>query len=369
MEIMLYITKIIIYFVFVFLLFFSVSNKKIRDEGTEKSKIKISTIIFFCILFGLYSLICGQYPYSSDRGNFAFRFQNDIYLPYVKTESFGLYILEILLHLISHDPKILFFFVAFIYIFLTLVSYNKIRNVNPFALLVLGLSAYLSYGFYMLKQCLAIGFIALSFAEYSNKHFKRCIMYVAIAILFHESAWIIIPIYLALSFTKNNLLRIILYTFLIVIVLFFDRINSVIISTFSTVIPSLSSQISIYLDSNGSLRENINIMTALKGFPFYFIFTFGLIKRNQLKDKIKMYDKYMFLTLFVSVSTILSIFMYWMFRFATYFYFPVFVFASLILQELESKKDKTLFVVGLITMFFILTARMWYQYYFWYGGV
>ncbi|MBR3162061.1 MAG: EpsG family protein [Bacilli bacterium] len=368
MEEIIYVLKIIIYFILVFFLYF-LTLKSSKIDFNEKKRVKLIIVILFCILFGFYSLICGQYPYSSDRGNFAFRFEKDMYLSYVKSESYGLFLLEKLLHLISHDPKILFFSVAFIYLFLTLLSYDRVKDKEPFALLIIGLSAYFSYGFYMLKQCIAIGFIALSFAEYSKKKIKQSIVCIFFAILFHESAWIIIPVYLAMSLNKNNFFKIMSYILLICCALFFSKINIIIINIFSTIVPSLSSQMSIYLDNNGSLQENLNTMTILKGLPFYFILLFGLLNRKQLKYKIEMYDKYMFLTFFVSIATILSMFMYWMFRFATYCYFPVFIFSSLILRELENEKDRSLFSVSLILILFILTLRMWYQYYFWYGGI
>ena len=374
---LIYILKIFYYFFFVFMLY-SIAlhykndkkeKKKIYNQSKKKYIIPITCIILLSLIFGYYSIICGRYPYVSDRLNYAFRFLDDIYLPAVKNESLGLYWIELFLHLFTYEPKVLFFTIAFLYVLLTLIAYNMYDDAEPFSLLLLGLSAYFSFGCYLFKQCIAIALIALSIAMYEKNKKVISIILIILAICFHEAAWIVVPVYFALYFSKSKKIRIIEYLIITICAIFFRQINQVMISAITNIIPNMSYQLSLYLNDSGGMNLDINLLTAFKGVPFYFITIFGYLKKNELEHKIKNYDKYMFLCFFVSITTFLSTYMYWMYRFATFFYFPVFIFASRIFHELENKREKILFFEGTVLLLFVLTLRLWIQYYFKYGGL
>lgn len=374
MEKMIYILKIIYYLFFVYLMYEIGKKyyKKIEEnkESKIKKRIKISiiAILLLCSIYGIYSIICGQTPEAGDRYNFAFRFENKGYSSFVKNESIGLFWLENILHFFTWDSRALFFICAFLHLFLTLIAYKISDKAEPLVLLAMGMSSYLVLGFYMFKQSIAISLIAIAFALLEkNKKFTALIA-TFFAICFHESAWIVIPLYFAMFCSKNKIIRSLEYLILVICLLFFNNLNQIIIGVVTKIIPGMSGQLDHYLNENGQIIRNFNFMTILKGIPFYFITVFGFVKRKNLKEKIDNYDKYMICSFFTSIATIASMFMYWMYRFALYCYFPVFIFASLIHKELK-ENERIIFSFCFYIISFLLTLRLLFQYYFLYGGI
>ena len=374
MEEIIYILKIIYYFIFVFLLYECVKvrekkqNEIVATNGKTIRRISISCMTLFSIILGHYSIICGKIPYVSDRLSYVVRFISDSYAKMHPTNSIGLVVIEKFLHIFTYNPSALFFFSSFIFLFITLYAYKRYEEASSMAILLMGLSNYCIYSFYLLKQAPAMAFAALSFAEYSKNNKKLAIIYLIIAICFHESAIILIPLYLALMGSKSKLIKIAEYIFLICIVIFFEKINQNLVSLFSY-IPGMSSQLNVYLNEAGGINIATNILTVFKGIPFYIITLVAAIKRKNLKEKIKNYDKYLLISTFASLVTILSSYMYWMYRFAAYCYFPTFIFASLIYKSMDSNKNKSTFKFILCFTFFIVTLRLLIQYYFIYGGI
>ena len=374
MEKIVYILKIICYFIFVFIMYQSAKRyryKQLKSNANHKyrdiERISIICIFILAIIMGGYSLICGQIPYGGDRGNYATRFSSDIHKEFVKNNSLGLYYLQEFLHIFSYKPELLFFVVPFLYLFITLVAYRMCEDVEPLAILLMGLSLYCLFGFYMFKQCMAIAFIAVSFVAFTKKKKLLFIGSIFLALCFHESSWIVIPLYIASIGSKNKFIRIVEYILIIVCVIFFSQINQILIQL-TSFIPGMDKQISGYLDESGGMEGDLNVLTAFKGLPYYIITIVGFLKREQLKEKIKNYDTYMIFSVFASATTVLSSFMYWMWRFGAYCYFPIFVFASLIHRELEDNKEKVYFKYILVVIFFTLVLKQLSQYYFYYGG-
>lgn len=373
---MLYILKIIYYFVFIFVTYFVIIKRKndIEKEGLsieqkdKKRRIGIIAIIFLCLVIGYYGIICGPNPPKLDRYNYAYRFERESQAEIVKQNSIGLYYIESFLHLFTYNADILFFAMAFIYYFLTFKAYNSYEKAEPLAILLLLLSSYGLFGFYMLKQCMAIVLIAISFAFFFKNKKLYCIIYVILALLFHESAWIVVPLYATLFGSKSKWVRILLYGVLIISLVFFNQISANLIKVFSF-IPQVEGQVSDYLNEEGGIEATNNILTILKGLPYYIITYVGFIKRKKLVDKIDNYDKFLMLSTFCSIATMMSYYMYWMWRFAAYTYFPVFIFASLIHANLEIKKEKDSFALILCGVFFALMLKLLIQYYYIYGGI
>lgn len=375
-ENLVYIAKIIYYFMFVFATYLLIVKRKNKaDETVEngkkyiiKKRISIITIIVLCLIFGYYGVICGPNPPKLDRLNYAFKFENESQIKYVKEGSLGLYYIELFLHLFTYNSDILFFTIAFIYYFLTFKAYNCYDKIEPLAILLLLFSSYGLFGFYMLKQSMAIALIAISFAYFFKNKIIHTIIYVTLAILFHESAWIVIPLYIALLGSKAKWHRILLYLVLFTCLIFFNKINALIIKTFSF-LPGISNQVSEYLNETGEIISQKNYLTVFKGLPYYIITIIGFIKRKALINKINHYDKYLMLSTFCSIATLLSSYMYWMWRFAAYCYFPVFVFTSLIATQMSNKKEKSCFVFLVGGILFLLTLKLLIQYYYKYGGI
>ncbi len=367
MEQIIYCLKIVLYFVIVFFSYYLMKNSNEKYKKGERSKrISIIIISIICTAFGGYSLICGS-PIAFDRYNYALRFSDDIYLSAVKSNSLGLYYIELFLHIFSHKEELLFFAIPFLYIFITLFAYRKSNDIEPLAILFLLLSSYGLFGFYLFKQCIAISLIAISFVAYTNKKKMLFIISIVLAICFHESSWIVIPLYIASMSSGNKIFRVMSYLLIIICAIFFAQLNQALVQ-FANLIPGVEQQVSIYLNNEGGIEETTNILTVIKGVPFYIITIFGFLKRPILKNKIKNYDVYMLFSAFTCLATILSGFMYWMWRFGAFCYFPILVFASLIHRELKNQKEKVYFKYCIIFTLFGLTLKLLIQYYFKYGG-
>ena len=361
---MTYIVKTLIFYIIILLIYFIASQYNMKNK-----KITYKVILILTLIMSSYSIISTAHPYVMDKRVYAIKFSKDIYLEQVKSESTGLYYLEDNMHRITHNPDILFFAVAFIYTFITLVAYKKSKRAKPFALLLLLLSEYMFFGFYQLKQCLAIALVTLGMVEHENEHKVKAYLLIALAIIFHEAALITIPLLIMLKGSDNKLIRILEYIGFILIVLFFYPLTSLLVKIFIKIIPSLAYQLTIYINDSGNFITDINFLTALKGLPFYVITFVGLIKRKELIEKIPNYDKYLTITFYISITIILSTYMYWFFRFGTFYYLFAFILAQELFENIKDPKNKLLFLILTVGVLLGLGIKLWLQYYFIYGGV
>lgn len=372
MSEIIYIIKIMYYFGFVFLLYYSckinfVWRKDERAISHDSSKVNWVAIIFLCVIIGYYAIICGQKPVASDRLNYAFRFEDDGYADWIKGDSLGLFWLSALLHFISYDPSVLFFSVAFLSLFVTILAYNQYEKKSHIALLLMGLSSYVYYSFFLLKQAPAMALSSLAIAMYFKRKWIPCAICVIGAICFHEAGWIMLPVLLAAYFSKSRLLRKVLILLLLLCVLLFPYISRLLVAFF-TIIPGLGKQLEIFLDASGGIAIDINILTTFKGIPYYFVAIVAFVKRKVLEKRIEHFQEYFFMTVFVSATFMLSAYMYWMWRFGAICYLPVFIFAAQIYKNMKNCVDKKIFIIFEAFMHGGLTAYALYQYYFWYGG-
>lgn len=342
----------------------SKSNKK-GVIAIKKKRISFVAILLLCTIIGYYGTICGQTPMGSDRLNYALRFSSDIYAYAVKQNSYGLYIVESILHLFTYDPYVLFFTIPVICLAFYLFAYNEWVEVTPLAILMFGMSPCVNYSFYQYKQAPALGLMALSFAFYQREKKIYALLFMIGAIAFHESAFVMIPLYAVIIGSRKRWVRIAEIIFLFVCVVGFKNVSIVFVGI-SNFIPGLGAQLQSYLDDTGGIRTESNIATIIKGVPYYIITIVGLVNRYKLKDSIKFYDQYLTMSIFASVCILMSAYMYWMWRFGSYVYFPVLIFASLIYREMGNNRE--LFKWTVITSLAFFTFRAFAQYYFKYGG-
>ena len=359
-----YILKTILYYVFLIITYVVSSHYNKKNK-----KLSFAIIIFLSLMISTYSFVSTAHPYVMDKRVYAIKFSHDIYLPQVRGESEGLYMLETNMHRFTYNPDILFFVVAFIYTFITLLAYKKSKRAKPFALMLLLLSEYMFFGFYQLKQCMAIALVTLGMVEHENG--KKLIAYLLIllAIIFHEAALITIPLLIMLRGSDKKYIRYLEYIGFILIVLFFYPITSFILKFIIKLVPFLAYQLTIYINESGNFITDLNFLTALKGLPFYVITIVGFVKRKELKDKIPNYDRYLTITFFISITIILSIYMYWFFRFGTFYYLFAFILAQELFENIKVPKQKLLFLILTAGALLGLGIKLWLQYYFIYGGI
>jgi hypothetical protein len=81
------------------------------------------------------------------------------------------------------------------------------------------------------------------------------------------------------------------------------------------------------------------------------------------------YDKYLLCTIFVSAMVLLSAINYWFFRFSLYFYFPTFIFAYNLRQEMLMRGYGVRWYGWVFAITLLLSIKEMIQFYFLYNGV
>ena len=366
--------KIVLYFIIVVIIYLIIKKNYhdnpvrivYRKQVLFEYRISAILIILIALLLGYYSIICGQYPPISDRGNYAFRFSTHNQNYFLKN-SLGMWALVNALYLFSDDIHLLFFSIPFFSFLFIWFGFKKYPENDTTAFLFCGLSLYYVYSFYLFKQAPATAISTISIAYALKKEKVKSIVFAIIAILFHESAIILAPIIVLVIFGKNKLLRYSAYCFLVALMLGFEQITSFLISRFVGSQSSLRYQLRIYLSDTDAIIGESNWLTVLKGFPYYFITVYALIYKKRFSSLISCYDDYLTICLISSASILLSGYMYWMWRFAVYGYFPMFIFSALISRKMR-KGERLFFSLILCGSFVIITIRYLYQVYFIRGG-
>ena len=339
-------------------------GNKIKLQSRQQSKISIVTLLLISTLFGLYSLASAHIPYISDRGVYASAFSEngDDYF------TIGLNQLYKFLILFSNDPKILFFTVTFLCTFLVLLAHRLNDDAKLNTLLYLVLSEFFIYSFYLLKQAPAIALAAIAITMLLQEKKLLSLLFLVLAILFHESALILIPVFILILFADIPWVRRGSYILMGLVVIFFMPFTKVVVGLLEHLALESLSDLSFYFGNAGLIGEPVNIPTTLKGVPFYLITIYGFKRRKEYINRIPHYDKYMIMSFFVSITILLSAYMYWMWRFGTFFYFPIFVFASQLASVNKDDKQDRLFSLLLMVSLGFFTLRYLWRIFYIYGG-
>lgn len=366
MNSVLQVIKIIYYIFFVFSLFFYANNKYKKDKTKKFGGI---ALVIFSLLFGFYGVICGPPgEYTGDRHNYAVRFETPGYEELTKENSLGLFVVESAIQTFTRNSSALFFVVSVIYFCINIYCYKKIEDATPFYLLLYFLSTIGLFGFFALKQALSLAFINLALTKYFQNRKILAALFLVVSILCHEAAWIVIPCFILAKLCKGSKIRqTLIYISMIMIAIFFPQISKLFVNAFSF-IPGMSNQIDSYIDGSGSILVDLNVFTIVKGLPYYLITVAGIMFRKNFKDKINNYDFLLVLSVFCSIFSILSMYMYWMFRFAMYCYAPCFILASQLAIHMQVKNAK-LFKIAVAGILLALITKLLMQYYFIYGGI
>ncbi len=291
MNELVYIIKIVYYYVFVVMMNYSASiNLNIPYVFSKKSTIGKSSrvgivwVIILGFMIGYYAIICGHDPYVSDRYNYAVRFETDGLLDSVRQQSIGLYFIYLILQYFTHDARILFFFITFLCFTVTIKAYNFFEEASKDTLLFLGLSSYIYCSFFLLKQAPAIAFSSLAFSYYLKKRKIAFVVSLFIAIAFHESAWILVLVLLLCKFSENRKMCNFLIIAIMISMIFFNPITHFLAVLFGY-IPGLAEQMPAYFLETGINSGDIRYITIFKGAPYYYIFFWGYLKKKILEQE------------------------------------------------------------------------------------
>lgn len=365
-----YLIKILIYFVFAALCYqFARKSRRISEDGGG-GKITLCKAFLLCSLMGGYAVICGQKPYYSDRENYAFRFASDGWANWVKEDSIGLYLFEKVLHVFTYHPDVLFFAVAFTVLALTIWAYNLYGEREPYGMLLLTMSLYCLYSTFLLKQMFAVAIGNLAVVLFCQKKYVRTCLFVCLACCFHESSFILIPLLLGMRFSNYKSVRLLEYMALIVGIFFFTPLSRVVCAWLIQVFPAFETQISTYLDASGSITgSGLHLATVFKGIPVFAISIYGVLYRKRLKCMIENYHMWMIMSIFCSMTYMLSAYMYWMWRFGCFCYFFVFMYAAQMIKAKACLHYRYLFKWIVSGTLGLLLLKELVQFYFLYGGI
>lgn len=353
------IIRILPYVLITFLFFFWAKRKVKIQIGPYKSVRKAKNdiswfmIIITSIILGWYSTIVSSTKSIGDRARYAYRFVNNWRKPF----STGLNVLIDFVHSFSNDEKMLFFCVTFLCTFLTLYAYRISECGNKYALFYILCSDYLIFSFYGLKQAPAMAFGAIGIIYFIQKKYIRAVAFIIIAISFHESAAITIPIVMICSISRKRIFRCASYVIMALFLLFFSGMTRFSFEIIGKYMPSLLQESMPYLDSSGGFAISYNLLTVIKGMPFYILSVFICLERGKYKDTIKYYDNYLIMSLFVSFVWFTTLYMYWMERFAFYCYVPLFIFASELFKLCRGDKKTEYIRYAFTGSLFLFTMR------------
>ena len=333
---------------------------------THNNKISLLGLLFLSSYLGLYSCICGpDGSFIADREVYALKFHYNIF---PKESSYGLFYLQSLLRSFTDNPFVLFFVVAFIFVFITLFAYNNCEMASSFSLLLLCCSQYFLYGCYQLKQAIATALVAVAMSYFFNNKYLLAASFSLLAISFHEAALFVIPLLFLMKGSKNKLYNSFAIIMLLIFTLGFGLAGPRLVSTLQTAIPFLGDQLQSYLNDSGSLELTFSPLTAIKGFPLYIISIYSLLYRDSLITDDRSNASLIVLSIFASLVTLTSMFFPWMWRFAELVYFPVMILGEKIYSIIDAK-SKPLFSITVAGGFLFFTLRKVIMSYFIYGGI
>ncbi len=331
--------QIFIYF------FISFITCLIYDKAKKNGKkISLMKILFISILFTLYNVLCTYFSIRTvgDRANYAYEF-----LGYRAT-SVGLSYVFNLIKVFSTDVRVLYYSITFFCCFITFFCCFRDKDSNKYALYFLLATDFIFFTFVALKQCFVCAFATLIYyiINNSNNRFKYiiCALLVYVSCLFHSTGFILIPIlFILFIYDKKKINLPLLFFLLVLLLVFFNPLLSLLSSFLGKYIPFLSGKITDYFYTSGLYTESKFVF--IKGFPFYLVSILATIKRKQFSENIKNYDKLVFLSYVGSVSYLISIVSYWMYRITNIFYLPISILFGIILKNEKNKKNGLMYFI------------------------
>lgn len=342
------------------------SNKIDGNAIAVKNESILSMDVFQMLIisfaFGLYSIYITAPELTHDRQNYAFSFRIERKLTPAMNIIFDM------IRKVTDNPKVIFFFISFLMLFLLLVACKVNRSFRPRAFLLMAVSNLLIFSYNGLKQAPAIGFIAIAVSLLLSKRYFLSVGCAIIAILFHESALIFFPILLLLLGAKKRWIRMVEYAGCLFFLIAFPKMTQIVVDILKVSGISVIEEMGGYLDATGGIAVDVNIWTAFKGIPYYLIAIFGIVCRKKMKKEIENYDKYLVMSVFTANVYMLSIYMYFMWRFAIYFYFFDFVFAAQLIDKCKYKKLASSFYYLMLIILGFVSFRYYMQYFISYGG-
>ena len=304
-----YVLRILSYFILVYVVYQTLEiGYKQHQQDSSKQKVShlyIFVVSFVIAVWAVWNFLDG----SGDHYNYAVRFER-IDDTSIHFQSYGLGLIYDFLHKFTTNSDVMFVVVIFLGNYLTFWAYRIYDKATPRSIMFLMLSEYFLYNFAAIKQFVAVGFSCLFFAYFFSGKRIWCLIWIPLAIMFHEMAYLLIPIYFVLLFQDNHYIRIgalgvFVLTFLLPPV--FNRILPLI----DAVIPVLGAQLRSFL--YGYYSPGTGAVTILKGVPYYLFSLMPLFHKGISKKAIANYHGGQFLTNLCTIFSLASFINYWYF--------------------------------------------------------
>lgn len=330
---------------FISLLSFYLSYKY-EDNKVKKNIFRIIAIIVPCLLAAMRSVNIGTdtsgyqfnfYLYAKNSANLfeMFKWVGTKEYLYLSLTYFSTTIFK-------SFSSVLFFNQLFtilpIYVALNITKKEKSVVFGMFLYFMI----FYNLSFNMARQSIALAFIVLALAYVENKEYKKCILSTIIAILFHNSAMLVIPLYVGMFLLNNKKISKIVYAMVIVLFL----ISSVLALDFLNYIASNSITRFSYMIDLYRNEIGISKLTLFQWLIVYFIFIFN---SNTIKNISNNYLYYRLSIIIMIISSYITTIVLHIDRVFYYLSFPfVFVILSRIPYFAENKKKNyLLFIIGI----------------------
>ena len=320
------------------------------DSKTSKEKwlnrLQIFGVaVLFSVLYTLYNVYCTKTGENmgGDRFNYSFEFEEG------RKTSIGLTLVFKIVKSFSGNIFDVFYITTFLYVFTCIYVFIYGSGNNKAALTFFVLTDAIFFSFTALKQIYACMFTSVCFMLLTTK--KRCIkrsvvcwILIFLSCIFHDSAIVMIPVYLGALFVEQDKGSFRIKYVLIVLAVFFvlfDKIAILCSELLSPLIPDIAAKIKGYFTTS-RYEAGASSFAFIKGAPFYAAFIYGTIKRDDFIGKIENYDLYLYLSALAAGMYFCMIYSYWMYRATAFFYVPVAIFCGKLREQLNSTDRKML---------------------------
>ncbi len=341
-EILIYFSTVIISMIILNIEYkhYGFAYNSINDDHIDyQKKIRPYAIVLITLLWLLFNwLITSLHPnMGADWTNYSADFDG-----YRETPSLGLSLLIKLVHLVHGDMYLLSRISTAILIISVLIAYKYSKIATPQCMLFFFLTQTTFLSIALLKQSSSNAFATIFFVfaiDYKNKASRIiCILCIFLACLFHPTGFILIPLYIFYIVPKSNKSYIFYLFSVFVLALFFEPIMVFCGKALSGVIPSLGNKISSYFNENTTNNNSISL-SFIKSLGELIIVLVGIYKRKTLRKYIPNYDNYLVTAITGEFFYLISVYSLWLYRMIYLFYFALFVFFDLLLQNMKLKSN------------------------------
>lgn len=326
----------------------------------KANKLRISSIFIISSLYTILNWfatkIFSNNTLGSDRLNYSIEFSG-----VRSVQSPGLQFIFDIVKKCGGDIYSVFYITTFLTVFLTLIAYRRSKLASPKLITLLLVSEYIFFTFTGLKQSYSAAFSFLFFVNAIENKTKKgtmlCLFDIMLAILFHSSGYILIPLLVILRIDRDNKKRFYFLTFISILCLvFLPNIMQFVSARLGSFLPILSFKIDNYFgNSSGGLDSQWSAI--IKYFPFIYISIWGMLNRKKFMYEIEEYDLLLLVSFIGSLIVLYSLYSYWFQRFRYSFYFPVFLLYDLIDRNEELKGNRIINDTVVIGGSLLVTAR------------